>query len=73
MSPLLGGEFVIAFIALRIAFWIWRSRANLGVLLHGDGPPDPHGGKPLAAPRPRRRLVRPPVPAAEPSALSRAA
>jgi hypothetical protein len=57
MSPLLGGEFVIAFLAVRIAFWIWRSRANVGALLHGDGPPDPHGGKPLERPRPRLRLV----------------
>ena len=59
MSPLLGGEFVIAFLALRIAFWVWRSRADLGALLRGDGPPDPDGGKPLEVPR--LRLVPPPI------------
>jgi hypothetical protein len=73
MSPLLGGEFVIAFLAVRIAFWIWRSRADLGALIHGDGPPDPHGGKPLAAPRPRLRLVRPPAAAGGHASLPRAA
>jgi hypothetical protein len=73
MSPLLGGELVIAFLAARIAFWIWRSRANLGALLHGDGPPDPHGGRPLELSRPRLRLAPPPPPAAEPRSLPRAA
>jgi hypothetical protein len=72
MSPLLGGEFVIAFLAVRIALWIWRSRANIGVLLHGDGPPDPKGGRPAERPRPRLRLA-PPPPAAEPVSLPRAA
>jgi hypothetical protein len=73
MSPLLGGEFVIAFLAARIALWIWRSRADLRAMLHDDGPPDPHGGKPLAAPRPRLRLVRPPAAAGGSASLPRAA
>jgi hypothetical protein len=70
MSPLLGGELVIAFIALRIARWVWRSRASLGALLHED--PPPHGGVPLTPPRPRPvlRVAPPPEPAAS---LSRAA
>jgi hypothetical protein len=72
MSPLLGGEFVIAFLAARIALWIWRSRADLGALREGGGPPDPHGGKPLEPARPPLRLV-PPPPAAEPVSLPRAA
>lgn len=71
MSPLLGGEFVIAFIAVRVALWVWRSRANLRALLH-DGPPDPKGGQPLERPRPQLRVVSTP-PAAEPVSLPRAA
>jgi len=72
MSPLLGGEFVVAFLAARIALWIWRSRAELRSFF-GDEPPGPKGGLPLPAPRPRLRLV-PQAPAAEPaSTLSRAA
>jgi hypothetical protein len=71
MSPLLGGEFVIAFIAARIALWIWRSRANLAGFFDGGGPPpDPKGGRPLPRPRPALRLV---PPAAEPASLPRAA
>jgi hypothetical protein len=71
MSPLLGGELVIAFIALRIALWVWRSRASLRSILQDEEPP-PHGGVPVAVrrPRPALRLVPPP---AEPAALSRAA
>jgi hypothetical protein len=57
MSPLLGGEFVIAFLAARIALWIWRSRSELGAFFHGDGPPDPKGGRPLERPQPPLRLV----------------
>ena len=71
MSPLLGGEFVIAFLAARIALWIWRSRKNLGPLLRGDDPPDPRGGRPAEPVRPALRLV--PPPAAEPASLPRAA
>ena len=71
MSPLLGGEFVIAFLALRIALWVWRSRASLRAIVFDEEPP-PHGGVPVRAPRPRPllRLVPPP---AEPVSLSRAA
>lgn len=71
MSPLLGGEFVIAFLALRIALWVWRSRASLRAILHEEEPP-PHGGVPVAVTRPRAflRVVPPP---AEPVSLSRAA
>jgi hypothetical protein len=71
MSPLLGGEFVIAFLAVRIAFWVWRSRASLHAILHDEEPP-PHGGVPVevARPRPVLRLVPPP---AAPVSLSRAA
>jgi hypothetical protein len=72
MSPFLGGEFVIAFLAVRIALWIWRSRAELGAVFRGDTPPDPHGGKPLLPPRPQLRLAPPPR-AAEPVSLPRAA
>jgi len=74
MSPLLGGEIVIAFLAVRIAIWIWRSRASLGALFEDDAPhpPPPRGGKPLGAPRPRLRLVRAPA-GAEPGTLPRAA
>jgi hypothetical protein len=74
MSPLLGGEFVIAFLGLRIALWIWRSRRQLGALARDDGPGGPDGGGhrlPLApASRPALRLV---PPAAAPSGLRRAA
>jgi len=72
MSPLLGGEFVIAFLAARIAIWIWRSRRDLAALFRDDGPPDPRGGKPLV-PAPRLRVVPPPRSAAEPLSLPRAA
>jgi hypothetical protein len=71
MSPLLGGEFVIAFLAVRIVLWVWRSRADLRALLH-DGPPDPKGGRPLERPRPRLRVVSSQR-AAEPVSLPRAA
>ena len=71
MSPLLGGEFVIAFLALRIGLWIWRSRAVLGDFLTDDGPPGPNGGLPLARPRPALRLA--PPPRSEPLSLPRAA
>jgi hypothetical protein len=73
MSPLLGGEIVIAFLALRIALWVWRSRASLGAIVHGEDPP-PHGGVPVAVPRPPRpalRLV--PPPAERPASFARAA
>jgi hypothetical protein len=56
MSPLLGGEFVIAFLAARIALWIWRSRADLRALGSDPGPPGPGGGLPQAA-LPALRLV----------------
>jgi hypothetical protein len=69
MSPLLGGELVVAFLALRIAIWIWRSRAQLGAL-QGPTPPGPDGGRPH--PRPVLRLVYA-APAAVPAALPRAA
>jgi hypothetical protein len=72
MSPLLGGEFVIAFLAARIALWIWRSRAELRARAQDGGPPDPPGGRPLVAARPALRLV-PAAPAAERAALPRAA
>ena len=72
MSPLLGGEFVIAFLAARIALWIWRSRGSLGAFFEGDGPPGPEGGRPVEPVRPALRLV-PPPPAAEPVSLPRAA
>jgi len=72
MSPLLGGEFVIAFLAVRIALWIWRSRAELGAMLGVDGPPGPEGGRPVEPVRPPLRLA-PPPPAAEPASLPRAA
>jgi hypothetical protein len=71
MSPFLGGEFVIAFLAFRIAWWIWRSHTDLRALLRGDGPPDdPGGGLPRVRPRPQLRLV-PQPPATE--TLARAA
>jgi hypothetical protein len=74
MSPLLGGEFVIAFLGLRIALWIWRSRKQLGALARDDGPGGPGGGSrrlpPPAPSRPALRLVPPP---AAPSGLRRAA
>ncbi len=79
MSPLLGGEFVIGFLAARIALWIWRSRRQLGALAHDDGP-GPGPGRPLSkrrpalglAPRPALRLAPPPA-AAAPHRLPRAA
>jgi hypothetical protein len=71
MSPLLGGEFVIAFLAARIALWIWRSRAALGDFGAGDGPPGPNGGLPLEPKRPALRLV--PPPPAESVSFARAA
>lgn len=74
MSPLLGGEFVIAFLGLRIALWIWRSRKQLGALARDDGPGGPDGGSRRLPPpppsRPALRLVPPP---AAPSGLRRAA
>jgi hypothetical protein len=72
MSPLLGGEFVIAFLAARIALWIWRSRAELGALANGPGPSGPGGGRPQLAQRPALRLVHA-APAAERVSLPRAA
>ena len=72
MSPLLGGELVIAFLAARIGLWIWRSRRGLGAL-QGDGPPDPHGGRPLEPVRPPLRLAPPPPAVVEPLSLPRAA
>jgi len=71
MSPLLGGEFVVAFLAVRIAFWIWRSRAGLRSAF-GGAPPEPDGGLPHARPRPPLRLVPPPA-AGGPASLRRAA
>jgi hypothetical protein len=74
MSPFLGGEFVIAFLGVRIAFWIWRSRGQLGALARDDGPGGPDGGSrrlpPLPAGRPALRLV---PSASTPPALRRAA
>jgi hypothetical protein len=70
LSPLLGGEIVVAFLAARIALWIWRSRADLRAFLD-DGPPGPEGGRPLERPRPR--LLEPRAAAAEPLPLPRAA
>jgi hypothetical protein len=74
MSPLLGGEFVIAFLGLRIALWIWRSRKQLGALACDDGPGGPDGGgrrlPPLPPSRPALRLV---PPRAAPAELRRAA
>jgi hypothetical protein len=64
MSPLLGGELVIAFLAVRIALWVWRSRAAARAMLHGEDPP-PHGGVPVAIPRPRPALRLVPPPPAE--------
>jgi hypothetical protein len=72
MSPLLGGELVIAFLALRIALWVWRSRASLGSLLHGEDPP-PHGGVPVEMPRPRPALRQAKPPADRPASLPHAA
>jgi hypothetical protein len=72
MSPLLGGEFVIAFLALRIAWWIWRSRAEWGRLREGEPPGGPRGGLPQRPPRPQLQLL-PPAPPAEPASLPRAA
>jgi hypothetical protein len=71
MSPLLGGEFVIAFLGVRIAFWIWRSRKQLGALARDDGPGGPDGGSRRLPPaRPALQLVPPP---AAPAGLRRAA
>jgi hypothetical protein len=65
MSPLQGGEFVIAFLAARIALWIWRSRKQLRALARDDGPGGPDGGgRRLPPARPALRLV-PPEPRAE--------
>jgi hypothetical protein len=74
MSPLFGGEFVIAFLAARIALWIWRSRADLRAPANDPGPPGPPGGgrpQPLLRPA-RLRLVHT-APAAERAVLPRAA
>lgn len=71
MSPLLGGEFVIGFLAARIALWIWRSRGELGALARDDGP-RPGAGRLLSPPRPALRLVPPPA-AADAHPLPRAA
>ena len=66
MSPLLGGEFVIAFLAARIGLWIWRSRHELRALVRDDGPGGPDGGgRRLPPARPALRLVRGSAPAAE--------
>ena len=66
MSPLFGGEFVIAFLAARIALWIWRSRRELGALARDDGPGGPDGGgRRLPPARPVLRLVPPATGAAE--------
>jgi hypothetical protein len=74
MSPLFGGEFVIAFLAARIALWIWRSRKQLGAFARDDGPGGPGGGgrrlAPLPPSRPALRLLPPP---AHPAELRRAA
>jgi hypothetical protein len=72
MSPLLGGEFVIAFLAARIALWIWRSRADLRAIVKDPGPPGPGDGRPQQAARPALRLVQA-APAAERVSLPRAA
>jgi hypothetical protein len=72
MSPLLGGEFVIAFLAARIALWIWRSHPDLRAILADGGPPGPPGGRPQAVPRPALRLVHT-APAAERATYPRAA
>jgi hypothetical protein len=76
MSPLLGGEFVIAFLGLRIALWIWRSRGQLAALAHDDGPGGPDGGgrrlPPPVLPRARPALRLVPSPA-RPAELRRAA
>ncbi|MEN8160120.1 MAG: hypothetical protein ABFS41_08625 [Myxococcota bacterium] len=71
MSPLLGGEFVVAFLAARIALWIWRSRHQLGAFARDDGPDGPDGGgRPLPRPHPVLRVMPAPAPTAS---LKRAA
>jgi hypothetical protein len=74
MSPFLGGELVIAFLALRIALWVWRSWPSARALVHGEDPP-PDGGVPVALPRPRPalRLAPPPAPPSAERALPFAA
>ena len=73
MSPLFGGEFVVGFLALRIAVWIWRSRKDLGALARDDGPDGPDGGGRKSPPaRPALLLVQPSAFVAEPE-LPRAA
>ena len=72
MSPLLGGEFVVLFLAARIALWIWRSRKDLGAPAKDPGPPGPGGGRPQPASRPALRLVHSAA-AAERASLPRAA
>jgi hypothetical protein len=72
MSPLLGGELVIAFLALRITLWVWRSRHQLGAAFGGDtGPRGPHGGVPLPPQRPALRLAPPAAAAASPPGAER--
>jgi hypothetical protein len=61
VSPLCGGELVIAFLAARIALWIWRSRRQLAALAHDDGPGGPDGGGRRLPPV--LRVVPPPAPA----------
>ena len=66
MSPLLGGEFVIAFLGVRIALWIWRSRKQLVALARDEGPGGPDGGgRRLPPAQPALRLVPPPATPAE--------
>jgi len=61
MSPLMGGEFVIAVLAARIALWIWCSRHELRARARDDRPGPDGGGRPLVLPRPALRLVPPPA------------
>jgi hypothetical protein len=69
MSPLFGGEFVIAFLGVRIALWIWRSRKQLAALDRDEGPGGPDGGgrrlPPVGPGRPALRLLPPPETPAE--------
>ena len=71
MSPLLGGEFVIAFLAARIALWVWRSRRALVATGRDEGPGGPDGGGRRLPPA--LRLVPPTAPAASRDDLPRAA
>lgn len=49
---LYGGEIVIAVLGLRVAWWIWRSRRQIPVLLS-----PPPGGDGIPSPRPRAPVV----------------